>query len=316
MAPIAVQRRVILVAGGTGFVGTAAVRELARRGQPVAVLSRDASKVGRCFPGLALEARQGDVRDPASLRAAFQGVAAVINCVQFPNSPIENKRKGRTFEQIDYQGTVTQVEAAKEARVGRFIYVSGVGATPDADKHWFVFKWRAEEAVRASGIPHVILRPTWIYGPEDIALNRFLGFARQLPFVPTFGNGRQLMQPLFVDDLGRLLADALERSEAENQTFEVGGPERMPMDGVIRTALEVAGLRRPILHQPVALGKLLATFLQLLPGPPLTPDAIDFITHEAVADNSALDRVYAPKLTPLREGLASYLSPSRNKNLA
>ena len=298
----------ILVTGGTGFVGAAAVRELARRGKPVAVLSRDAQKVARRFPGQAVEAREGDVRDPAGLRAAFAGIEAVIDCVQFPNSPIENKRKGWTFEQIDYQGTVSQAAAAKEAGVQRYLYVSGVGAAPDAPKHWFRFKWQAEETVRKSGITHVILRPTWVYGPGDVSLNRFLSFARRLPFVPMFGDGKQLMQPLFVDDLGRLLADAVERSEADNQTFEAGGPERMSMDEVIKTALEIAGKRRPILHQPVALGKLLATFLQLLPGPPLTPDAIDFIVAPAVADHSALERIFAPKLTPLREGLATYLA--------
>ncbi len=302
----------ILITGGTGFAGAAVVRELARRGKPLAVLSRDASKVAQRFPDLTVEARQGDVRDPDSLRAAFEGVEAVINCVQFPNSPIETKRKGWTFEQIDYQGTVRQVEAAKAAGVRRYVYVSGAGAAPDAEKHWFVFKWRAEEAVRASGIPHVIFRPTWLYGPDDVALNRFLGFARWLPFVPTFGDGKQPMQPLFIDDLGRLLADALERPEAENQTFEAGGPERLSIDDVIRTALEVAGRRRPILHQPVALGKLLATFLQLLPGPPLTPDAIDFITHEAVADNSHLESAFGgPRLTPLRAGLRTYLGAGR-----
>lgn len=300
----------ILVTGGTGLVGAAAVRELARRGKPVAVLSRDASKVTRRFPDLTVEARQGDVGDAASLRAAFAGAEAVINCVQFPNSPIENKRKGWTFEQVDYQGTVRQVEAANEASVSRFVYVSGVGAAPDAEKHWFVFKWRAEEAVRTSGMPYVIIRPTWVYGPEDAALNRFLGFARRLPFVPMFGDGKQLMQPLFIDDLGRLLVDALKRSEAENQTFEAGGPEQLSMDDVIKTALDLAGRRRPILHQPVALGKLLGTLLQLLPGPLLTSDAIDFITNEAVADNSALERVFAPTLTPLGEGLATYLACS------
>ena len=297
----------ILVTGGTGLVGAAAVRELARRGKHVAVLSRDALSVARRFPDLRLEARQGDVRDSESLQAAFQGIEAVINCVQFPNSPIENKRRGWTFEQIDEQGTMRQVEAAGAAGVQRFVYVSGVGAAPDAEKHWFVSKWRAEEAVRAGGIPHVIFRPTWVYGPEDVALNRFLGFARRLPFVPSFGDGKQLMQPIFIDDLGRLLANAVERAEALDQTFEAGGPEQLPMNDVIRTALELIGRPRPILGQPAALGKLLATFLQLLPGPPLTPDAIDFITHEAVADNSALERVFAPKLTPLREGLATYL---------
>ncbi|MDP3768388.1 MAG: hypothetical protein Q8S13_10265 [Dehalococcoidia bacterium] len=165
--------------------------------------------------------------------------------------------------------------------------------------------------MRNSGITHVIFRFTWIYGPEDVALNRFVGFARRLPFVPLFGDGNQAMQPIFVDDVGRLLADALERPEAANQTFEAGGPERMSMNDVIGTALDVAGKKRPVLHQPVALGKLMASFLQLLPGPPLTPDAIDFITHEAVADNAALERVFAPRLTPLREALASYLAPGR-----
>jgi uncharacterized protein YbjT (DUF2867 family) len=299
----------ILVTGGTGFVGAAAVRELARRGRPVAVLGRDAGKIARRFPDLQIEARAGDVRAPDRLRAAFQGVETVIDCVQFPNSPIENKRKGWTFEQIDYLGTLNQVLAAKSTGVKRYVYVSGVGAALDATKHWFVLKAKAEEAVRASGITHVIIRPTWVYGPEDASLNRFLGFARRLPFVPTFGDGQQQMQPLFIDDLGRMLADAAERPEADNQTFEAGGPERMTMDEVIRTALDVAGLRRPILHQPVFVGKLIGAFARILPNPPLTPDAIDFITDPAVAENAALERVFALKLTPLREGLAKYLQP-------
>ncbi|MDP3768389.1 MAG: NAD(P)H-binding protein [Dehalococcoidia bacterium] len=134
----------ILVTGGTGFVGAAAVRELARRSKRVAVLGRDASKIVRRFPDLDVVAREGDVTDPASLGAAFEGVDAVIDAVQFPNSPIENKRKGWTFEQVDYQGTVKQVAAAKEAGVGRYVYVSGAGAAPDAAKHWFVSKWRAD----------------------------------------------------------------------------------------------------------------------------------------------------------------------------
>jgi NADH dehydrogenase len=297
----------ILVTGGTGLAGSAAVRELARRGKPVAVLSRDAGRVARRFPGLNVEARQGDVRDRESLRAAFEGVEAVVDAVQFPNSPIENKRKGWTFEEIDFKGTVNQVAAAKAASVARYVYLSGAGAAPDAGKHWFVFKWRAEEAVRQSGIPHVVLRATWLYGPEDVSLNRFVGFARRLPFVPTFGDGGQLMQPLFVDDLGRVLADALERSEATDQTLDFGGPERLPMDEVIRTALDVAGVRKTILHQPVFVGKLIGTLAGLLPNQPLTADAIDFITHDAVADNAALERIFRPKLTPLREGLATYL---------
>lgn len=298
----------ILITGGTGFVGAALVRELVRRGRPVGVLGRNELRVRERFPGLSVEAREGDVRSVDSLRAAFEGANTVVNCVQFPNSPIENRRQGWTFEQIDYQGTLNQVESAKETGVERFIYVSGAGAAPDAKNHWFRFKWLAEEAVRISGIPHVIVRPTWVYGPEDVALNRFIGFARRLQFVPLFGDGGQLMQPIFIDDLARLLAEAAARREAENRTFEAGGPDVMPMDEVIKTAMDVAGVRRPILRQPIWLGKAMATLLQFLPGPPLTADAIDFIAHDATADNSALACVFRQRLTPLREGLRSYLA--------
>ena len=189
----------------------------------------------------------------------------------------------------------------------RFIYVSGAGTAADAEKHWFIFKWRAEEALRSSGLTYVVVRPTWVFGPDDAAINRFLGYAKVLPFLPSFGDGRQQMQPLFIDDLSRVLADTVDKPEANNQTFDMGGPERMSMDDVVRTALEVAGKKRPILHQPIALGKLLGSLLQLLPNPPLSADAIDFITHDAIADNSAVERVFAPTLTPLRQGLATYV---------
>jgi hypothetical protein len=83
------------------------------------------------------------------------------------------------------------------------------------------------------------------------------------------------------------------------------------MDDVVKTALEVAGKKKPILHQPIAVGKLIGSVLQLLPSPPLTADSIDFITHDAVADNSNVERVFASKLTPLREGLATYIGETR-----
>jgi uncharacterized protein YbjT (DUF2867 family) len=75
----------------------------------------------------------------------MQGIETVVNAVQFPNNPIERKSKGWTFEEVDYKGTVNQVNAAKAAGVKRFVYVSGVGAAKDAPQHWFRFKWMAED---------------------------------------------------------------------------------------------------------------------------------------------------------------------------
>jgi uncharacterized protein YbjT (DUF2867 family) len=296
----------ILVTGGTGFVGSAIVKELLRRGEKVAVLGRDADKIHKRL-GTDVEARPGDVRDPATLGSAMQGVDIVINAVQFPGSPIENRRKGYTFEEIDLKGTRHQVDAAKAAGVKRFVYVSGVGASKDAEKHWFRYKWEAEDYVQQSGLEWVVLRPTWVYGPEDVSLNRFLGFASKLPFVPMFGNGKQDMQPVFIDDVARAAVDCALKPEAANLVLEIGGPEVMSMNDVVSAALAVQGKKRRLLHQPVFVGKTIGTLSSILPSPPLSADAIDFITEAATADNKLLLEVLKPKLTSLVDGLKTYL---------
>ncbi|HEY8173321.1 MAG TPA: complex I NDUFA9 subunit family protein [Dehalococcoidia bacterium] len=297
----------ILVSGGTGFVGSAIVKELLQRGEPVAVLGRSAAKINEKL-GRDVDAREGDVSNPATLLNAMSGVDVVVNAVQFPGSPIENRRKGWTFEEVDLKGTRNQVDAAKAAGVRRFVYISGVGADRDAAKHWFRYKWEAEQYLRTSGLEWVIVRPTWVFGPGDVSLNRFLGFAKALPFVPMFGSGKQDMQPVFIDDVGRVAADAATKPEAANNLFELGGPEIMSMNDVVKTALEVKGKKRSLLHQPVFIGKTIGTLTSILPSPPLSADAIDFITEPAIADNSKVIEVLYPRLTPLREGLETYLS--------
>jgi NADH dehydrogenase len=289
------------------MVGSAVVAELLKRGEPVAVLGRDRAKVAKAFAGT-VEAREGDVTKPATLGPAFEGIDIVVDAVQFPTSPIEVPRKGWTFEEVDYKGTVNQVEAAKAAGVKRFVLVSAVGAAEDGAKHWFRLKWQAEEAVRQSGLEWVVIRPTWVYGPKDVALNRLLNFTNFLPFLPMFGDGNQAMQPVFVEDVGRVVAEAAVKPEAANQTFELGGPEVMSMNDVLKAGLEAKGRKRPILHQPMFVGRLIGTIASKLPiTPPLTADAVEFIASPAVADTSNLQRVLAPELTPLREGLRTYL---------
>ncbi|MGA3058162.1 MAG: complex I NDUFA9 subunit family protein [Candidatus Limnocylindrales bacterium] len=309
--PVTLPRLVVAVAGGTGFVGGAIARDLAGRGHRVVVLShRPPAHAGKS-PAEAFERRQADVARPDELATALDGVDALVISLAFRNSPIEAPRRGRTFERVDADGTVALVDAARAAGVRRLVYISGAGAAPDAPRHWFRAKWRAEEAVRSSGIPYTIFRPSWIYGPGDKSLNRFLGFARWLPFVPQIGNGRQVVAPLFVDDMGRLVADALQTPAAAGATLEVGGPETLTMDVVIREALRAQGRRRLILHVPARLMKLLTRPLTLLPSPPMTPDAIDFVVQSAQVDSGPLHERLPRRLTPLAEGLASYLAPKR-----
>jgi NADH dehydrogenase len=300
--------RTVAVAGGTGFVGSAIAVELHRRGHRVVVLSHSGEAARGPLPD-SIEIRRADVTEPAALAPALQGVDVLAIALAFPNSPMEQPNRGLTFEAVDAAGTEHLVAAARQAGVGRVLYVSGAGAAPDAKRHWYRAKWRAEQAIRGSGLNWTIIRPTWIFGPRDVSLNRFLGFARRLPFVPLTNSGRQQLAPVFIDDVARLVADAIVEPEAANAVFEVGGPETLTMRAIVARALRAAGIRRPILPGPTPLLKLAAWPLQFLPTPPLTPAAVDFVNQPATVDLGPLLKRLPRDLTPLDEGLRTYLGP-------
>ena len=304
--PAAPTGRTVAVAGGTGFVGSAIAVELHRRGHRVIVLSHRGEAARAGLPD-AVEIRQADVQTGEGIATALRGADSLVIALAFKNNPIEAPRRQQTFDEVDAAGTERLMDAAADAGIGRVVYISGAGAAADAKRHWFRAKWRAEEAVRGTGITWTIIRPTWIFGPGDVSLNRFVGFARRLRMVPMTNAGRQQLAPVFIDDVSTLVADALTDQAAANQVFELGGPRTHSMREIIRTALRVAGLRRPILPGPTPLIKAAALPLTLLPEPPLTPDAVDFINQPAVVDNGPLLARMPRRLTPLEEGLRTYL---------
>jgi NADH dehydrogenase len=296
------------IAGGTGFVGGAIAAELHQRGHRVVVLTHRGEPARGSLPDT-VELRHADVTTGEGLPEALAGLDALAIALAFPNSPIEAPRRNSTFMAVDAAGTERLVAAASEMGVRRLLYLSGAGSAADAPRHWFRAKWRAETAISESGIPATIIRPTWIYGPRDVSLNRFLGFARTFQAVPMTNFGRQLLAPVFVDDVAALAADSLVDPAAVGQVFELGGPETLSMRRIIGRALAVAGIRRPIVPAPAALLKLAAQPLRLLPAPPLTPNAIDFINQPATVDLGPLVERMPRRLTPLDEGLATYLAP-------
>lgn len=280
----------ILVSGGRGFLGLHIVSALRREGHNVAILSRSAG---------------ADVTVPSTLADVCVGQEVVIHCVQFPNHPVENPRRGWTYMRVDGEGTCNLVAAARAAGVRRFIYISGAGVGPDRTQSWFRAKWMAEEAIRASGISFVIFRPSLVYGPEDRSLNRFIEVARRLPVVPVIGNGQQEIYPVYVDELAALVAKAVTLEAATNRIFDVGG-ERVMMDGLLQEIGKLLGKHRLLIHIPKGLVKLAARFLQYLPGRPISPGAVDFITMEAGCDNRKTRDVFGWTPGTLKENLRHY----------
>jgi uncharacterized protein YbjT (DUF2867 family) len=291
----------ILVAGGTGFIGRAVVAALRRGGHQVRVLSRGG---GDAFAGDAgVSVVRGDVREPASLAAAMEGVTTVVGAVQFPGHPVEVPAKGLTYDEYDRKGTEHLIAAARAAGVRRYVYISGAGAGRGRTEEWFVAKDGAERAVRESGLEWVVVRPSWVYGPGDKSLNRFAALARWLPVVPLTSMGNNRVQAVHLDDLAEVVARSVDRPEANGQTIGVGGPESLTMREIIRTMLAAMGKRRLILPTPVPLVKVGAAVLFRLPGRILSPRAVDFANAEADVDITAMRELLGVEPRPLARGL-------------
>ena len=315
----------ILVCGATGFVGKSVTTHLLRAGHRVRALTRSPDSARRSLGSAtaatsAIEAERlillrGDVTDPATLAPAVADVDAVVQAAQFKGAPVENPKLGLTYDMVDRGGTVNLLEAIEsQSSQPHFLYMSGITVDEHATGPWNVAKWRAEEAIRASGLPWTIVRSCWAYGQGDKALNRLLGYSDYLPFLPVFGDGHQALTPVFVQDIGSLFVRLVENaSSSRNTLFNLGGPDEVTLDGFLRAAMRLMERRRPILHIPVSLGRTQASLLQHLPGRPLTPDAVDFVAQAgAITDDDRRllgERFPGYRTTPLEEGLGSYLGP-------
>lgn len=295
----------ILVAGGTGFLGRAIVAALRFDGHQVRVLTRGGGHDPWVDdPGVTLVA--GDVRDAATLGEAAAGCDTVVMAVQFPGHPVEVPKKSLTYDEYDRKGTENLVAAAKKAGVRRLVYISGVNVGQGRTEEWFVAKERAEAAVSGSGIAYTIIRPSWVYGPRDRTLNKFAMFATLLPFVPLPGPGTAKVQPVHVEDVALVVARALQTPATENRVIEVGGPQLLTFRQIVRIMLQVMGKRRIVLPTPKPIVKLGAALLYRLPGRVLSPRAVDFVNADGPADNRALRELLGFTPRPLAEGI-SYL---------
>lgn len=301
--------RAVLVAGGTGFLGAAFVRALHDRGHRPVVLSRRPEKVSSRFPAREVEARGGDVTRPGTLAEALRGIDAVVQAVQFPGFPVEDPARGHTFREVDGRGTANMADAASAAGVGHLIYLSGVGADSGKDRPWYEAKRMAEKAVREAAVDHTVVRPSWVYGPEDASLNLFARLVRWVPGVfLQLGDGRQRLNPVYVDDVARAVVRSLESEHARDATFEIGGPVTYTMDGIVRVVMDVLGRRKPIVHVPLGLARPAAAVAEALPGRPMSRDALVFATQEAVADLQTLRDLFPElALSRLPVALEGYL---------
>lgn len=290
----------IIVVGGRGLIGSAIVSALRTSQHEVIIVTHDQQQ------SASNEYRYGDMLSPPSLNSALDGADVVIQSSMFPTYPIEKPARRQTFMEFDGVGTENLVAAAQRVGVRRYIYISGSGIPAASPKPYFQAILRGESAVIASGMETVCLRPTLVYGPRDRGLNRILSAAKRLPFIPLVGSGSQLEQPVYIDDIGEVVCQAV-ASGSPQGIFEIGGPERFTLDEMLKRFFKLVGLKRRFVYIPYNLARCGARFLEKLPGPPLTSNAIDFLMENFIADTSPLLSAFNLKLTQFEEGLRKYI---------
>ena len=224
----------VLVTGGTGVVGQAAVTELLQRGYSVRVLSRNADDDTQQWPE-PVESWPAEITDQAGLRGCSEGCDLVLHLAGI----MEESPPDQTYETVNVEGTRAIVREAERCRVGRFIYVSSLGADAGTSSY-HRSKRRAEEIVRGFSGGWIILRPGNVYGPGDDVISRLLTMVRTMPVVPVIGGDEQF-QPIWVDDLAAAIGEAVRRTDLHGRVLDLAGEERISINGMLDRLSEITG---------------------------------------------------------------------------
>ncbi len=316
----------ILVTGGTGFVGRHLVARLVSEGEQVRVLARYPTEIhGRPHP-LApspspsgsrwdltgsqrdpergrVELVAGDVTDPSSLGDAFNGCAAVIHLVG-----IIRETRGRSFHRVHVEGTRNVIETCRRAGIHRLVHMSALGTRERAVARYHHSKWEAEQLVRASGLAAVIFRPSVIFGEDGAYLPTIRSLVTVPPVIPIVGDGMSLVQPIWVEDVVSCFTQAMHRNDTAGHTYELGGPESYGFEQLIDLIAEAAGISKPKIHLPVWMMRPVVTVLSRVSARfPLTSDQLTMLLEDNWCDIEEMRQTFEIEPASLRGHLQKAL---------
>jgi uncharacterized protein YbjT (DUF2867 family) len=287
--------RLATVFGGSGFLGRYIVRAFARAGWRVRAAVRRPDLAGFLSPyGVVgqVQAVQANVRYPASVEAAVEGAEVVVNVCG-----VRRESGRQSFEAVHARGADAIAGAAKAAGARALVHISGLGADARSANPFIASKGRGEDAARAAFPEAVILRPSVVFGPEDVFFNRFAQLARFMPVLPAFAEGKAKLQPVYVSDVALAVAKALDETLAAGTTYELGGPETMTLIEAMNLALRVVERRRFVVPVPYAPSRWIARATEIASAVSLglfpemlttTRDQVDLLSLDNVVSDAAI----------------------------
>jgi uncharacterized protein YbjT (DUF2867 family) len=275
----------VVVFGGSGFVGTHVVRALAKAGKRVRVAMRrphlgaDLRVLGDVGQ---IQLMQANVRFPDSIARALEDADAAVNLVA-----VLNERGRQNFQALHVDAARAIGEAAAARGITRLVHISALGAAPKGPRYART-KYRGERALLEALPSAVVLRPSIVFGPEDQFYNRFANMAKFAPALPLIGGGKTRFQPIYVGDVADAVLAALDRDDARGRVYELGGPSVYTFKQVLRYITAEIARPAPLIPLPFVfahpMGLLLDWLFKLLPfgAPPITGDQVNMLKRDNI----------------------------------
>ena len=272
-------RRVALI-GGSGFVGRSLSEHLARAGIEQRVLTRNRLHARASWPLPGATCIECDPYSPAALAAAVQDCDAVVNLVGILN---ERGDRGDGFQRAHVELTRNALQACASSGVARYLHMSALNAAPVAPSHYLRSKGEAERLVRAApaALATTIFRPSVIFGPGDGLFCRFDALLEFAPLLP-LACAAARFQPVYVGDVAEAFVRSLDHRPSFGASYDLGGPEVMTLEQIVRMVLAARGRRRLVLPLGMVASRLQAEIFEHLPGKPFSRDNFRSATVDSV----------------------------------
>ena len=282
----------VLVTGAGGFVGRHVCEGLVKVGHPVRGLVRQMPVRKNKIDGVDY-VRGVDVADALTLTPEmFANVDAIIHLVGIIQ---EVRGTGQTFQRIHVEGTRTIVDESLRAGFdGRLVYVSAIGSSMNAPADYSKTKYQAERIVIGSKLPYTIFRPSLIIGPDGEFVAQMKELVLQGPVIPVPGDGFNLFQPIWADDLVQCIVKSLSMAQTINQVYEVGGATQLSFNEILKGFAKLEGKpKKRLMHAPIPLLFAAATMMEkVLKKPPVTRDQLKNLGRDNITTSQAVKEVF------------------------
>lgn len=301
----------ILVIGASGFVGKALARQLFADGYGVRCLARKPAKVEDLVT-TGCEVVQGDISVPESMQQALQSVDAVYISIH-TLAPQHSNTAGQNFMDVEMNGLQNIITACQSQGVRRIIYVTFLGAAPDAQSAWVRGRWQAEQFLLNSGLDVTVIRPGMIIGIGGQGFNMTLSNAKKRLAI-LMGSGRQKYRCIAIDDLAYYLAGVLENRQTYGRCYDVGNDDVLNNNEVIDVVAGIIGRKHPAkLHIPLWPLKLMAPLIEHMAKMPkgAVKGILDTIPIDSVGDPMPIRSILSRPLMTARQAIERALAQSK-----